>query len=273
VRCRLFHHFVIISCITPEEPEMTTLHSILVWLHIASGAVALVLFWVPALAKKGSPLHVRAGRYYRNLMYMVSVTAFVASLIVLADPIGIRRPGEILAAAEAERLAGLYRMFSLFLLMLSVLVFTSIRHGLLALRERATSGVLATPQHRSLIGAMAFLALVVGFLGIRHAQILLIVFAGLGLSGAWSMFRDTRIEQPSRQQLVVAHLSGLIGSGIGAYTAFFAFGGDRLFGDLLPGQWQVIPWVLPAIIGTIAINRLKRSFAGRTRTKAVASNA
>lgn len=252
---------------------MTTLHSILVWLHIACGAVALVLFWVPALAKKGSPLHVRAGRYYKNLMYAVAVSAFVASLIVLADPIGIRRPGELLAAAEAGRLAGLYRMFSLFLLMLSVLVFSSIRHGLLALRERSESGVLRAPLHRSLIGALALLALIVGMLGIRHGQVLLVVFGGLGLSGAWSMFRDTRIERPSRQQLVVAHLSGLIGSGIGAYTAFFAFGGDRLFGDLLPGQWQVIPWVLPAIIGTVAINRLRRPFEGRTRTNAAGSSA
>lgn len=252
---------------------MTTLHSILVWLHIAFGAVALVLFWVPVLARKGSPLHVAAGRHYKNIMYTVSVTAFVASLIVLADPIGIRRPGEVLPAADAERLAGLYRMFSLFLLMLSVLVFSSVRHGLLALRERGEPGVLKSPLHRALIGALALLAVIVGVLGIRNGQLLLIVFGGLGLSGAWSMFRDSRIPRPSRRQLLVAHLGGLIGSGIGAYTAFFAFGGARLFGDLLPGQWQVIPWVLPAIIGTIAIRRLRRPFEAARRPETAGADA
>jgi hypothetical protein len=244
---------------------MTTLHSLLVWLHIAFGAVALVLFWVPALAKKGGPLHVTAGRYYKIVMYAVSVSAFLASIIVLADPIGIRRPDEVLSAADAERLAGLYRMFSLFLLMLSVLVFASVRHGLLALRERYEPGVLKSPQHRGLIGALALLAVVVGFLGIRYGQVLLIVFGGLGLSAAWSMWRESRIDRPSRRQLVVAHLGGLIASGIGAYTAFFAFGGARLLGDLLPGQWQVIPWVLPAIIGTLAIRRVRRPYEGARR--------
>ncbi len=252
---------------------MTTLHSMLVWLHIASGAVALLLFWVPALAKKGSPLHVRAGRYYRTVMYTVSATAFVASLMVLADPLGIRRPGEILPGAEAERLAFLFRLFSLFLLMLAVLVFASVRHGLLALRARTAPGVLATPLHRSLIAALGILAVVVGLLGIVHGQVLLVVFGALGLTGAWTMFRDTRIARPSQRQLVIAHLDGLIGSGIGAYTAFFAFGGARLFGELLPGQWQVIPWILPAIIGTIAIRRLKRPYVRRSETVPARSGA
>lgn len=252
---------------------MTTLHSILVWLHIAFGAVALVLFWVPALARKGGRLHVTAGRYYKSVMYTVSVSAFIASVIVLADPIGIRRPGEVLAAEEAERLAGLYRMSSLFLLMLSVLVFSSVRHGLLALRERRQPGVLKSPLHRGLIGALALLALVVGFLGVRHGQVLLVVFGGLGLSVAWSMFRDSRIDRPSHRQLVVAHLGGLIGSGIGAYTAFFAFGGARLLGDFLPGQWQVIPWVLPAVIGTIAVRRLRRPFEAVRRPETAGSGA
>jgi hypothetical protein len=65
------------------------------------------------------------------------------------------------------------------------------------------------------------------------------------------------------RELVVAHLNGLIGSGIGAYTAFFAFGGSRFLAELLPGQWQVIPWVLPTIIGVIAANRISRRWLGR----------
>ncbi len=242
---------------------MTTLHSFLVNTHIAVGSLALLIFWVPALAKKGSPLHVRSGRIYVTAMYIVAVTAFIASIMVLLDPIGIRRPDAMLDAAEAARLARRFRMFSLFLLMLSVLVFTSIRHGLMALRERRQPGMLSRPSHRALLGTLALLALVVGSIGLYTMQLLLIIFGAISLSAAVSMFRDTRKRNPGRGDLVVAHLGGLISSGIGAYTAFFAFGGSRLLADVLTGQWQVLPWVLPSIIGTIAISRLQRPYTRR----------
>ncbi|MEJ2159038.1 MAG: hypothetical protein P8X53_00945 [Chromatiales bacterium] len=37
-------------------------------------------------------------------------------------------------------------------------------------------------------------------------------------------------------------------------------GGSRLLADALTGQWQVVPWVLPSIIGTISISRLHRPY-------------
>ena len=239
---------------------MTTLHSLLVTTHIAVGSLALLIFWVPALAKKGSPLHVRAGRVYVTAMYIVAVTAFFASIMVLVDPLGIRRPDDILDAAEAARLARRFRMFSLFLLMLSVLVFASLRHGIAALRERGQPGTLSRSSHRLLIAALGLLAIAVGTIGLYTMQLLLIIFGGISLSAAISMFRDTRKPNPRRGDLIIAHLGGLIGSGIGAYTAFFAFGGSRLLADVLTGQWQVVPWVLPSIIGTIAISRLQRPY-------------
>lgn len=239
---------------------MHVLHDALVQLHIAFGAVALVLFWIPIAVRKGSRVHVAAGRWYAALMYAVCTTAFVASVMVLADPLAVRRPGEILAAGEAERLAGVFRMFSLFLLMLSVLVFVSIRHGLAALRERQRPGTLSRRSHRASIAALAILAAGVAVLGLSNGQILLIVFGGIGLAGSFGMYRETRLQNPRRSELVVAHLGGLIGSGIGAYTAFFAFGGSRLLGEILTGQWQVIPWILPSVLGTIAIARLTRRY-------------
>lgn len=239
---------------------MTALHSFLVTSHIAVGSLALLLFWVPAIARKGSSLHIQSGRIYVIAMYIVSVTAFVASVMVLVAPLEVRRPDEIFNAAEAAGLAARYRMTSLFLLMLSVLVFTSLRHGIAALRERLEPGTLKQPLHRMTIASLAVLAPVVGVIGLMNSQLLLIIFAGIGLSAAFGMWRDTRIAKPARRERVVAHFNGLIGSGIGAYTAFFAFGGARYLGDVLQGQWQVVPWVLPAVIGTIVLNRLQRSF-------------
>lgn len=236
---------------------MTTLHSFLVTSHIVVGAVALLLFWVPAIARKGSPLHVRSGRIYVVAMYTVSVTAFVASVMVLAYPLEIRRPGELIDLEDSVVLAQRFRIFSLFLLMLSVLVFTSLRHGIAALRERRRPGTLDRPLHKATILVLGVLGIIVGIIGLLNHQLLLIIFGGISLTGAIGMWRDTRMQRPGRRDLVFAHLNGLIGSGIGAYTAFFAFGGSRFFGDLLQGQWQVVPWILPAVIGTVVIARFR----------------
>ncbi len=242
---------------------MEALHSLLVNVHIAVGAIVLVLFWVPAFARKGSPLHVKVGKVYVVSMYVVVVTAFVASVIVLADPIGIRRPGESYGPAESAELAARFRMMSLFLLMLSVLVFASLRHGIRALRQKTEPGALARPAHRALIAVLGVLGMIVGTLGLLNSAVLLIIFGGISIAGSISMYRDTLVERPDRKAQLVAHLNGLIGSGIGVYTAFFAFGGSRFLREILPGYWQVLPWVLPAIIGTIVINRLERAYRRR----------
>ena len=244
---------------------MNALHSFLVSSHVIVGAAALVLFWIPVLARKGSPLHVRAGRAYSIAMYVVSITAFVASVIVLADPIAIRRPGEVLDAETAAVLARQFRIGSLFLLMLSVLVFSSVHHGLMALRERRSPGILKTPWHRGLIVSLGLLGLYVGIIGVRNDALLLMIFGSISLFASFGMFRETLPDRLDRRERVVAHLGGLIGSGIGAYTAFFAFGGARFLRELLPGQWQVLAWIIAPIIGTIAINRLSRRYRAPKR--------
>ncbi|MEM8815163.1 MAG: hypothetical protein AAFX56_13985 [Pseudomonadota bacterium] len=246
---------------------MNALHTLLVNAHILVGAIALVLFWIPIVAKKGSALHVRAGKLYTYAMYFVSVSAFLASVMVLADPIGIRRPGLELDPEDAIELAEAFRMFALFLLMLSVLVFTSIRHGLAALRVRHEPDAIRNTLHRGLLLTLGALGVAVGGLGLLKTQWLLVIFGGISISGAVGMFRDTRIESFTRSDRLVAHLGGLIGSGIGAYTAFFAFGGSRVLADLLPGQWQVVSWVIAPVIGTIAIRRLTRRYQKPARLR------
>jgi hypothetical protein len=239
---------------------MQAIHSILVTSHIVVGAVALVLFWVPVFAAKGSALHVRVGKIYAIAMYIVSITAFIASVMVLADPIGIRRPGMELDPDEIARLVERFRVGGLFLLMLSVLVFSSVHHGLMAIRERRTPGLLRRPIHRAMIISLGVLGAMVAVVGIMNSALLLIIFGGISVAASIGMFRESLAERLTRKDRIVAHLGGLLGSGIGAYTAFFAFGGVRFFADLLPGQWQVVSWVIAPVIGTIAISRLSRKY-------------
>ncbi|MGL5471270.1 MAG: hypothetical protein ACRDCT_24380 [Shewanella sp.] len=48
----------------------------------------------------------------------------------------------------------------------------------------------------------------------------------------------------------IEHLGAMIGSGIACYTAFFAFGGSRLFID--HGNLRLLSWILPGVIGFVA---------------------
>jgi hypothetical protein len=75
----------------------------------------------------------------------------------------------------------------------------------------------------------------------------------LGVLGAVMAIQTGRFclaKSVSVNRWLVEHIGSFIGSGIGAYNAFMAFGGRSMFGEL--GQWQLIFWVAPGVIGAVA---------------------
>jgi uncharacterized membrane protein len=65
---------------------MQLIHQLLVYLHIAAGIVALIVFWIPSLARKGSASHKSAGRWFALTMYMVGLSGVVLSSLDLLLP-------------------------------------------------------------------------------------------------------------------------------------------------------------------------------------------
>ena len=55
------------------------------------------------------------------------------------------------------------------------------------------------------------------------------------------------------------HLTSLLTAGITLHTAFLVFGSSRSLGLHLPGMLQLLPWVLPALVGLPVIAWLRRS--------------
>lgn len=239
---------------------MPTLHNLLLYLHVFCGSVALLVFWLPVLATKGSALHRRSGTWFANGMYAVSISALAMSSLVLLDPIGVRHPAGPPPDLDLGAAAASYRASATFLLMLAVLVFTSVRHSLLALRAKAARTTLRRPGHVALLVVLGVLGLGVVALGARYGHVLLLIFGTLSMVSSIGMLRYTLRAEVGPRGWLIEHLSGMVGAGIGAYTAFFAFGGSRFLSGLLPGQWQVLPWVLPAVIGTLAIRLLSRRY-------------
>ena len=228
------------------------IHQLAFYVHILAGAIALIVFWLPLIAKKGSPEHVKYGHYFVNGMYTVSVSGFIMTILVLIDPIGVREPTRDLSLESAKNLAFQSRLFAGFLLMLSFLVFNSVRHSILVLQAKAERKLLRKPSHVGMILLQAILGLIMGYLGIVQGFVLYQVFAVLCVANAIGTLHYIFKEAIKKREWIIAHLSSILGAGIAAYTAFFVFGGSRLLSVIFYGNGQVLLWVMPGVIGGIA---------------------
>ncbi|NVJ49325.1 MAG: hypothetical protein HWE11_02995 [Gammaproteobacteria bacterium] len=249
---------------------MLMLHSIALYAHIIIGSLALLVFWLPVFSRKGGRLHVKAGQVFVYGMWAVAISGVLMSSIVWWDPLAIRFPNTTLDPARAAKIVTQQTLAAEFLFMLSLLVMNSVQHGMLVLKAKTERRQLRHWSVLSVKIALLITALLVGIKGIMQQQILLQIFAPISLLSAITGLHYTYKTNVRPREWILEHFSGLIGCGIGAYTAFFAFGGRAYLQDLLPGVWQVLPWVLPGIIGTLATLWLKPKYRRQYRVQAPA---
>src|ERR1700739_696750 len=79
---------------------MANLFQSLRWVHIAAGSIALILFWIPAIAPKGGRTHIRAGWAYVVCMSAVVLTAFAMSGLAFTIPVAVRQIARPLSSEE-----------------------------------------------------------------------------------------------------------------------------------------------------------------------------
>jgi uncharacterized membrane protein len=228
---------------------MELLRDLLLPIHVIAGFSALALFWVPALTQKGSARHRAAGRWYVRAMAFITVTGVVLALLFLAQ--------------------GRWQS-AVFLLFLGVITGTSLWNGSRVLRHKRDPGGYARAAHVAvaLLNVGAGLGLIA--LGIAAKLPLLYAFGPVGLliGGTMLAFALRSTQDPLYWR--AEHLTGMIGSGIAAHVAFFAFGGRQLFG-WGTGGYGLVLWIAPLVIGTVAIavlniqhrRRYRRTLAAR----------
>lgn len=236
---------------------MDIIHSVLFFIHIIVGSMALLLFWVPIATKKGGLDHRRFGRHYVNVMYAVAASGALMALMVIYAPLVIKYQ-LISEGTNTEQLALKLRAFWSFLLYLSLLTFVNVRHGILVLKNKIQHTNMRQWPHLASIGLLLVGGLMLISLGIIYSNTLHIVFGLLGVVQAIQKGRFCLAKSVTANRWLVEHLSAFMGSGIAAYTAFFAFGGRSMFGEL--GQWQIVFWIAPGVIGSIAITRMSRKY-------------
>ncbi len=240
---------------------MTLLHDLAFTVHLAVGVCALLVFWVPLFTRKGALNHRRFGRAFAWVMYAVAGTGMVMSLVDIHQPLASHAPGLSVGAAEAGAVIRQIRTQALFLFSLSVLVLTTTRHGWLVALYKNDRRVLRRPAHVGLCTGLLVVGLGLSIVGWQGGQILLMVFGVFEMIIAGNYLRFIYKAGLGVREWVVEHLGALIGSGIGAYTAFFVFGGTRLFQSLFQGSFSdasIVLWVAPGVLGGVAIAVLSR---------------
>lgn len=237
---------------------MLMLHSLLLKLHIALGVIALLLFWLPMLSRKGSGLHRKSGRYYGYIMKAVAMSGLIMTAMVWFDPIGIKGAGLMVDGQISQRKLDFYMLINLFLFLLSLLTWVTIRHATGSLLCKQNRVALRYWSYQAPVWLLLLVAPYAAWQGFQFNMPLVMVFAGISLITCFSILTYLHSKTVTTNRWLIEHASAMIGSGIAAYTAFFAFGGRALFAELLTGHWMMLPWLLPSLIGIPATIWFKR---------------
>lgn len=228
--------------------------------HVVFGFAGLVAFWFPVFAAKGGRLHVRAGTAFQWSAYVVAGTAIALCALSLARPFGTHPEAMPANAAEVGAVAGRIRELAVFLGYLGIVTLASVHHGVSAMRAGRRVELLRTPFHTA-VNAFAFAAgLAVLAIGVADREILFVALSPIGFVVGWSGLRYARKRPAERMPHWYQHIGGMLGGGIAFHTAFAVFGIQRFIDYDLSGVVGLLPWVGPAIVGTIAISVWTRHY-------------
>lgn len=245
---------------------MLNLHQIALYLHIAVGSCALLIFWIPVFTRKGNLNHKRFGRYFTSAMYIVSLSGILMGSLDLLFPLAMHAPDLEIAPDQVDNIQAQVRNFAIFLFSLSILVLASARQGWLSMVYKADRSGLRTPLHTGLCLSLLTIGLVLFSVGLLTGNVLFIIFSIIQVFTGLDCLRYNFKKNLNPKEWWTEHLKGVIGAGIGAYTAFAVFGGRRIFDDLFGDSFanmSIILWLAPGVVGAIAISYLSRHYSQR----------
>ncbi len=220
--------------------------SSLLKLHIAAGCVAFVMAPLALVTAKGGKAHRRWGRVYFWAMAVVAVSALV---------LAVWRPVLFLA------LVAIFSFYSAFL-----------GYRVLGQKKRA-QGERVEALDWAAAGFTFAASLALFVLGavwpalVSHLGIPAMVFGVLGMWISGTQARGFMTPPANRMFWWYAHLQGMIGSYIAAWTAFSVV----TLGRMVHNGWWL--WVLPTAIGVPCIvattGYYKKKFAPKSKAVAV----
>ncbi|MCS6891057.1 MAG: hypothetical protein NZN45_05540 [Rhodovarius sp.] len=220
--------------------ELHLFHA-LIALHIVTGSIGAIAFWVPVLGRKGGEAHRRWGRIFTICMLATGSCAIAMSLLTLYEPIGTHPHLE-------GRFDTLFirAIFGWLMLHMGILTVNLAWYGWECVRNRRNHAANARPLNLSLQWAVLAAAINCAIQGSIAGQYLMLGLAVVGVATGVTNLRFIRRSRPGPLAWQREHLKGLVGCGISVYTAFMAFGAVRLMPELAlhPGMWAI-----PLVVG------------------------
>ena len=225
---------------------MDTAYQSLLVVHGLCGLVALVMFWVAAFAKKGAPLHLRAGK-----TYMVAMLGIVITAVPMAAIIATRgKPG-----------------IATFLAYLVVITLTAMWTGWRAVKRKRDQAAFRDNAYLAVALINLAASAVVFVIGMNMSQPLLMGFSAVGtITGVQMLMRRARPMDTARWWLK-EHYSAMIGCGVATHIAFLAIGLDRVIraaGIDPPSWYHLIAWFLPLSLSFVVAAWLNRKYMPKT---------
>ncbi len=214
--------------------------------HITTGAIGLVLFWIPALNRKGGNWHRRIGTWFARLMLVTAIMAMGMAITTMVDPI-TTHPRQVALNWSAERIQGIFGWMMLYLAILTVQL---VWHGVVSVRNKRNHAANRHPVNLALNGLTIVAAIACAIRGWQIDEGLMMAFAIVGVASGLTNLRFIYTEAPGRLAYQLEHVKAIVGSGISVYTAFMAFG----FVRFNPGQ-ALNPrmWAIPLTVGLAMI--------------------
>jgi len=217
---------------------MTT-YLLTLFAHVGLGVVALLAFWIAALAKKGSGPHKLAGKFYVLAMAGLLIPALQLSLRILAEKSAT---------------------FGAFLLYLLVLTGTALWQGWFSIRRKREFARYAGRTYRALAALNIAAALATLALGFVAAQPIFIGFAAVGILGGVGMLRLAKNGPTHPRWWMQEHLAAMLACGVATHIAFLSIGLPRALPMLAGSTLQNIAWLGPLTAAVVARLWLRRKY-------------
>ncbi len=250
---------------------MKALYDGVSFLHAAAGVVGLLVFWLPVVFRKGGVDHRRYGQIFAKAMYAAGFTGLLMATSWLVAPWTFRPSLASVAAEDLPARLQQLRLMGYFLAMLGLLLITNVRHGVLVLRARDDRALLRRPGHVALLLLLIATGAGALWLGFAYQRLLLQIFSVVVLGNGIGMLVYSFKARLTRMEWWTEHAGNLLGAGVAAHTAFLVFGANRFMSDWIPAGYQILPWILPSLIGVPAALWTTRYYRRKFNPEVVAS--
>jgi hypothetical protein len=233
----------------------------LIAIHIVSGSIGAITFWIPVLGRKGGVNHRRWGRIFTIAVLITGSLAMTMSLFTLYAP--LETHPHLVGLFDASFVRGI---FGWMMLTTGLLTVNLAWYGWLTIQNKSRHELNRTPLNLGLQYALIPVSVNCAVQGWLIGQPLMYGMSAVGLATAGTNLWFLSKKKPGPAAWTKEHLKALVGAGISVYTAFLAFGSLRILPQL---ALHPAMWAIPLVTGVSIIlwhwRMVDRQFASRLR--------